>query len=35
MLRTFAVSNYRSLRDVKLALAPLTVITGANGSGKA
>lgn len=34
MLRTFAVSNYRSLRDVKLALAPLTIITGANGTGK-
>ena len=34
MLNTFAVANYRSLRDVKIALAPLTVITGANGSGK-
>lgn len=34
MLHTFAVANYRSLRDVKLALAPLTVITGANGTGK-
>jgi predicted ATPase len=34
MLHTFAVSNYRSLRDIKLALAPLTIITGANGSGK-
>jgi len=34
MLNTFAVSNYRSLRDIKLALAPLTIITGANGSGK-
>jgi predicted ATPase len=34
MLRTFAVSNYRSLRDLKFALAPLTIVTGANGSGK-
>jgi predicted ATPase len=34
MLQTFVVANYRSLRDVKLALAPLTVITGANGCGK-
>jgi predicted ATPase len=34
MLHTFAVSNYRSLRDLKLALAPLTVVTGANGCGK-
>jgi len=34
MLHTFAVANYRSLRDIKLALAPLTIITGANGSGK-
>jgi len=34
MLRAFAVANYRSLRDLKLALEPLTVVTGANGSGK-
>ncbi len=34
MLKTFAVANYRSLRDVKLALSPLTVVTGANGCGK-
>jgi predicted ATPase len=34
MLHTFAVSNYRSLRDLKFALAPLTVVTGANGCGK-
>lgn len=33
-MHTFAVANYRSLRDLKLALAPLTVVTGANGSGK-
>ena len=34
MLHTFAVTNYRSLRDLKLALTPLTVVTGANGCGK-
>lgn len=34
MLQTFAATNYRSLRDLKLALAPLTLVTGANGSGK-
>lgn len=34
MLTTLAVSGYRSLRDVRVPLAPLTVITGANGSGK-
>jgi len=34
MLHTFAVANYRSLRELTLALSPLTVITGANGSGK-
>ncbi|MCT2582385.1 AAA family ATPase [Actinophytocola gossypii] len=34
MLRTLAVENYRSLRDLTLPLARLTVVTGANGSGK-
>lgn len=34
MLTTLAVSGYRSLRDVVVPLAPLTVVTGANGSGK-
>jgi predicted ATPase len=34
MISRFAVSGYRSLRDVRLALAPLTIVTGANGSGK-
>lgn len=34
MLTTLAVHGYRSLRDVVLPLGPLTVITGANGSGK-
>lgn len=34
MIRTLAVSGYRSLRDVVLPLGRLTVVTGANGSGK-
>lgn len=34
MLTRLAVSGYRSLRDVRIALGPLNVITGANGSGK-
>ncbi|MBV8761039.1 MAG: AAA family ATPase [Deltaproteobacteria bacterium] len=34
MIRTLAFAGYRSLRDVRIALAPLTVITGANGAGK-
>ncbi|MGZ0067549.1 AAA family ATPase [Microbacterium arborescens] len=34
MLRTLAVSGYRSLRDVVVPLGDLTVVTGPNGSGK-
>jgi predicted ATPase len=34
MLHTFAVANYRSIRDLKLALTPLTIVTGKNGCGK-
>lgn len=34
MLRTIAVSGYRSLRDVVVPLGGLTVVTGANGTGK-
>lgn len=34
MLRTIAVSGYRSLRDVAVPLGGLTVVTGANGTGK-
>ncbi|OJX94219.1 MAG: ATP-binding protein [Micrococcales bacterium 73-15] len=34
MLTTVAVSGYRSLRDVVVPLAPLTVVSGANGVGK-
>lgn len=34
VLTTLAVANYRSLRFVVLPLAQLTVVTGANGTGK-
>jgi predicted ATPase len=34
MLRTVAVANYRSLRNLALPLDRLNVITGPNGSGK-
>jgi predicted ATPase len=34
MLTTLAVANYRSLRDIVVPLQRLTVVTGANGSGK-
>ena len=34
MLQTIAIRGYRSLREVILPLAQLTVVTGANGSGK-
>ena len=34
MLLTIAISGYRSLREVILPLDKLTVVTGANGSGK-
>ncbi len=34
MLTTLAVENYRSLRDIVLPLRRLTVVTGANGTGK-
>lgn len=34
MILTLAISGYRSLRDLVLPLAPLTVIAGANGTGK-
>jgi len=33
-LRAFEVAGYRSLRKLSLELAPLTVVAGANGSGK-
>lgn len=34
MITRIAVSGYRSLRDVRLELGRLNVVTGANGSGK-
>ncbi|HEY0331404.1 MAG TPA: AAA family ATPase [Rhodopseudomonas sp.] len=34
MITRLAISGYRSLRDIRLALGPLNVVTGANGSGK-
>ena len=34
MIETLAISGYRSLRELVLPLERLTVITGANGSGK-
>ena len=34
MITTVAIAGYRSLRDVRFALGPLNVVTGANGSGK-
>lgn len=34
MISTLAVSGYRSLRDVRLELGTLNIVTGANGAGK-
>jgi predicted ATPase len=34
MIRTLAIENYRSLRQVIMPLAALNLVTGANGSGK-
>ena len=34
MITKIAVAGYRSLRDVRFELEPLTIITGPNGSGK-
>jgi len=34
MITKIAISGYRSLRDVRLALGPINAVTGANGSGK-
>ena len=34
MLRELQVSGYRSLRNITLAFEPLTVVLGANGTGK-
>lgn len=34
MITHVAISGYRSLRDIVLSLGPLSVVTGANGTGK-
>ena len=34
VLRTLAIAGYRSLRDLRLELGDLTVVTGPNGAGK-
>jgi predicted ATPase len=34
MIETLAISGYRSLRDLVLPMRRLTLVTGANGSGK-
>lgn len=34
MIKTLAFGNYRSLRDLRLSVGALTVITGGNGTGK-
>jgi predicted ATPase len=34
VIRVLAIQGYRSLRDIRLPLGPLTVVTGPNGSGK-
>jgi predicted ATPase len=34
MISRLCIAGYRSLRDVRLELAKLTVVTGANGTGK-
>jgi predicted ATPase len=34
MIQTLAISNYRSVRRIRVPMARLNVITGANGSGK-
>jgi predicted ATPase len=34
VIATLAVENYRSLRNLIVSLAPVTVVTGANGTGK-
>jgi hypothetical protein len=35
MMTTLAISGYRSLRDIRVRLSRLTIVTGANGSGTA
>ncbi len=34
MMTRLAIAGYRSIRDMTVDLAPLTIVTGQNGSGK-
>ena len=34
MITRLAISGYRSLREIKVTLGALNIVTGANGSGK-
>ncbi len=34
MITKVAIAGYRSLRDVRIGLGPLNIVTGPNGSGK-
>lgn len=34
MMTRLAIGGYRSIRDLRLELSPLTIVTGPNGSGK-
>jgi predicted ATPase len=34
IITRLCIAGYRSLRDVRLEIGPLTVVTGANGSGR-
>jgi len=34
VIRTLAFAGYRSLRELRIAVGPLTAITGGNGTGK-
>jgi predicted ATPase len=34
VLNTLAVQNYRSLRELRVPLGQLNIVTGANGTGK-
>jgi predicted ATPase len=33
MMTALAISGHRSLRDIRVRLSRLTIVTGANGSG--
>jgi predicted ATPase len=34
MLKSLAIANYRSIRELVIPLGPLNLVTGPNGSGK-